>query len=401
MNIVFYRPYAEIWFKNPTRRILSRQRLPNKYEEFFDYLTSQNMVSVSTSLNFNSGVAGKYELLKDSLRLIIWAVLNRINPLAVRFVFTRRQFEKADAVVFMHYGNFTGESRALAEEGAVLAKLFADCRPLKVVHLTHYMYNPTVGSQNLLTLKPDLLVAENDLAHYSPYFQTFFSKLSAPLLLLPFVPGKRFRKQKPLADRIHKLGVTGSITYKMRDTEFIDYYGHDELQPMRRKIYERREQLQALVDCLIFDLDEARRLEAEAASPEEVRKAKDEAMARQRSYYKTDIVEFFNRYTMFAVPEEVCDLPGIGFIEGMACGTAYFGLDDPMYRELGMEPGVHYVAYDGSIDGLVEKVSYYQSHREELEAIAERGYRFVRERMNPEAVYSRFLEHLSNLQRVA
>jgi hypothetical protein len=90
----------------------------------------------------------------------------------------------------------------------------------------------------------------------------------------------------------------------------------------------------------------------------------------------------------------VCGLPGIGFVEGMACGSAYFGLDDPMYRDIGMVPGIHYVAYDGSMEGLLDKISFYQKHTVELEAIAEKGYRFVCERLAPDQVYGAFLERV-------
>ncbi|MCX7196149.1 MAG: glycosyl transferase family 90, partial [Proteobacteria bacterium] len=173
--------------------------------------------------------------------------------------------------------------------------------------------------------------------------------------------------------------------------------------PMRRRIYEERDRLEGLIDCLIYDLDESRQMEIKtlANSPKNARKTREEAMARQKSYYSVDIVEFFNRYTMFAVPEEICDLPGIGFIEGMACGSAYFGLDDPMYRDLGMVPGVHYVAYDGTVEGLVEKVAYYQTRRDELEVIAEQGYRFATEQMSADAVYSRFLDQLGQMRVVS
>lgn len=401
MKIVLYKPYVDLWFKNPVRRILRRQEIPSKYELFFEYLLEKNILYVSTRLDFKGGILGKIEILCDAFRILVWLLVHRIMPWRIGWILTRGRFERLDACFFMHFGNFTHEQRDEAVKGKGVAKFFANSKVFKIVHMTHFAYLPSVGSSNLELFEPNLLVAENDLAHYSPYFKKFFAKVQAPFLCLPFVPGKRFQKTKPMHERINKLGVTGSITYKMHDPEFIEFYGQDELQPMRRKIYEQREQLQDVIDCLIFDLDESRRLEAAAASPTDVKKARDEAAARQRSYYETDIVEFFNRYTMFAVPEEICDLPGIGFIEGMACGTAYFGLDDPMYREIGMESGVHYVGYDGTVDGLVNKIRYYQAHPEELALIAEQGYRFAHERMNADVVYSRFLEQLSNLQRRA
>ena len=99
---------------------------------------------------------------------------------------------------------------------------------------------------------------------------------------------------------------------------------------------------------------------------------------------------------MFAVPEEICDLPAIGFVEGMACGCVFFGLDDPMYRDLGLLPGIHYVFYDGTVTNLMEKVRYYQSHSDELELIANRGCEFVLEHLNPDVVYKEFLKLLAH-----
>lgn len=396
MNVVFYRPFAEIWFKNPTRRILKKERLPNKYEGLFDYLANSGCASVSTSLMSRKGLAGWLDLLRDSLRLLIWAWLNRINPLKVKFIFTRRQFEKADAVLFMHYGCFTHESKELAQRGAMLAQHFSNSKVKKIVHLTHYLYNPSIGAENLAMLRPDLLVAENDLSVNSKYYQKYFEGVAGTFYHLPYVASSRFQNRVAFDERSNKLGVTGSITYKLQDPEFLRFFGQSELQPMRRKLYEQRDRLSSQIDCHIFDLDESRRL-LEASSNGVEAEIEAKVKAAQRNYYSTDIVAFFNSYMMFAVPEEVCDLPAISFIEGMACGAAYFGIDDPMYRSIGMVPGFNYVAYDGTVDGLLKKVAYYQAHRGELKVIAERGWRFAHEQMSGEQVYSALQTRIAEL----
>jgi hypothetical protein len=117
----------------------------------------------------------------------------------------------------------------------------------------------------------------------------------------------------------------------------------------------------------------------------------------QRSYYKKNIVDVYNSYMMFTVTEEICDLPAIGVVEGMACGSAFFGLDSPMYRDLGMIPGVHYVAHDGSLQDLVEKIRFYQqpSQLSQLEEIAKRGCELVSEKFRPEVVYQEFINRLT------
>ncbi|MCE9551700.1 MAG: glycosyltransferase [Betaproteobacteria bacterium] len=404
VKIVIYKPYQEIWFKNPVRRVLRKQTIPSKYEPFFDYLArTHGRLFVSTRLKFRPGWIGRLDRLRDTIRILAWMLIHRIDPRRVGIVLTRKQFEQMDAVLFMYYGNFTHEQLPIATDGKELAEFFSASQVLKIVHMTHFAYLPSIGAENLRLLKPDLFVAENNLIRNSMFFRHYFSDISAQFQCLPYVAGHRFQKRKELSQRIHKLGVTGSITYKMHDPEFLEFFRQNELQPMRRRIYEERDRLEGLIDCLIYDLDESRQMEIKtlANSPKNARKTREEAMARQKSYYSVDIVEFFNRYTMFAVPEEICDLPGIGFIEGMACGSAYFGLDDPMYRDLGMVPGVHYVAYDGTVEGLVEKVAYYQTRRDELEVIAEQGYRFATEQMSADAVYSRFLDQLGQMRVVS
>ncbi|WP_286784768.1 MULTISPECIES: glycosyltransferase [Pseudomonas] len=398
MNIVFYRPFSDIWFKNPTRRILGRQKLPNKYSGLFDYFAEGGSASISTSLWFRPGILGVVDLLKDSLRLILWALLNRINLFKVRLVFTPKQLLKADAVFLMHYGCFTHESDFLAEQGRVLARRLSNVPVLKIVHMTHFAYNPVLGSENLRILSPDLLLAENDLKSNSPFFGKYFGNISACFHHLPYVAASRFQRKVDFSARINKLGVTGSITYKMKASEFSAFYGQNELQPMRREIYGRQDELSNLIDSFIYDLDESRRVqEAAPSAPDEQVASEAQSLVKQRNYYNADIVQFFNSYRMFAVPEEICDLPGISFIEGMACGTAYFGLDNPMYRDIGMIPGVHYVAYDGTLEHLLERVAYYQQHADELEQIAEQGYQIAHTTLSSDKVYSMFLATLERM----
>ena len=97
---------------------------------------------------------------------------------------------------------------------------------------------------------------------------------------------------------------------------------------------------------------------------------------------------------MFVVPEEANDLPGIGFVEGMACGSAYIGLDDRMYKDIGLIPGKHYITYDGTLEDLKSKIIYYQKNNDELEAIALAGCNFVRKNFNGNSVAKKFYNDL-------
>ena len=104
---------------------------------------------------------------------------------------------------------------------------------------------------------------------------------------------------------------------------------------------------------------------------------------------------------MHLLGEEILGVPGIGFIEGMACGSAYIGLDSPMYRDFGLIPGVHYIAYDGTKEGLRQTVEYWQrtEKQDELEQIAKTGCEFVRKNFCGPIVAEKLLENLIMEQR--
>jgi hypothetical protein len=302
----------------------------------------------------------------------------------------------------MHYGNLTYEAESVARDCATVARAIARLAVHKVVHLTHYVYCAQIGANNLATVEPDLLVAECNLAANERFFQLHFGKIKAPFLSLPFTAAARFKARRPMSDRVNKMVVTGSITYKMLDPAFVEFFQTQELQPMRRKLFEAATRYTSEMDCLVSDLDATRM----TSRPSSLRRAW--ALVRrltgeraQTDYYRRDIVETYNTYAMFAVPEEVCGLPAIGFVEGMACGSAYVGLDVPMYRDLGMLPGVHYIAYDGSIDDLMSQVQYHQQHPERTQTIAEAGRNFAQTVLAPDVVYGAFVNSLRDLAGIS
>jgi glycosyltransferase involved in cell wall biosynthesis len=116
-----------------------------------------------------------------------------------------------------------------------------------------------------------------------------------------------------------------------------------------------------------------------------------------KEYHSFDIVDTYNNYRMFVSPEETIGQPSINAIEGMACGCAYVGRDDPMYTDLGFTKGVHYVAYDGTIEDLARVIGYYQSRPDELARIAEAGRALVTERFRPDRALQAFVKNLEIL----
>jgi hypothetical protein len=399
LKFVLYRPHSNIWFRSTAGMILKSKPLPNKYAPFLDYLLRADVeVFFTSSLVHEPHLSGVLKRLLDGLQLVLWCVLNKISLRRVGLIFTRKSLSDKDVLFLMHYGNFTFETEELAAKGMALAQHLAELRIHKVVHLTHYAYCPLSGARNLAILHPDLLVAENNLAANSSYYGKYFGSVPGQFLCLPYTPAPRFQNRKSFDQRINKLVVTGSITYKMKSPEFIKFFGVDELQPMRRKLYEQAGDYQEQMDCLISDLDASRQKKPQHAQNWFI------ALARrvfgrhaQQDYYKKDIVDIYNSYAMFAVPEEICDLPAIGFVEGMACGAAYLGLANPMYQDIGMVPGVHYIAYDGTVADLMAKARFYQGRPDEVRRIADAGCRFARSYLSPDTVYAAFIERLQSM----
>lgn len=397
LKIVIYYPHENVWFKNPVINFLKRQQVPNKYSTLFDYLIESNhRIYLTTKLYGDIGIVGFLKSTFNLVELFLWCFLNKISIKKVRVIFNKKGLLNKDVLFLMYYGSLTHESDCFAKNGEKIAKLLADLKIFKIVHMTHFIYNVNIGNKNLDILKPDLLVAENNLKNNSPFYQKYFSNINSNFYQLPYTPANRFLRHIPFNKRCNKMVVTGSITYKMKEKEFIDFYKNNELQPLRRKIYQNSYQYPDQLACLISDLNASRIIAEADAKPHIFKKIQNRFFSKhpQSKYFKNDIVKIYNSYMMFTVPEEICNLPAIAFVEGMACGCAYFGLDDLMYRDLGLIPGKHFVAYDGSESNLIEKVRFYQANPLELEEIANQGYEFVQHNLTPQIVYEKFMKKI-------
>lgn len=230
--------------------------------------------------------------------------------------------------------------------------------------------------------------------------------IDKPWIIHPFVFAERFQNRKPFNERKNMAFATGTITYKVHK-EFLDTYGDSCDQPSRKQIKDNPEFFKDTVYCTSSDY-----LEDNAGKP-----IKDNDFVliklykkiynrlftgKQKKYFSFDMVEAFNSYKMCIVGEEILGIPGIGFVEGMACGCAYIGIDSPAYRDWGLVPGIHYITYDGTKEDLKRVIEYYQmdEHQEELERIARTGYDYVRTHFNGDAVAETLLHDLEEQQRI-
>lgn len=244
---------------------------------------------------------------------------------------------------------------------------------------------------------------EVDLSKSSAIFNKYYHTV-LPWVIHPFVFAERFQNIKPFNQRQNKCFSTGTITYKPHE-EFVAVYGDPCDQPARKFVKDNPEFFKDTVDCYSSDYLEDNPGKTINPSDNPIIKLYKKFynrthVGKQKKYFSFNMVEKFNDYKMHLVGEEILGVPGIGYVEGMACGSAYIGLDSPMYRDLGLIPGVHYIAYDGTKEGLRSTVEYYQrpENQDELERIAATGCQFVRQNFCGPKVAQLLIEKLISLK---
>ena len=302
---------------------------------------------------------------------------NGIKPKTIKVIRDPHDIQKDDIVIAYNVNH--EQLRGLSEINA-----------FKALSLLHF-HGRDGEAQDIMNAKIDCLFAETDLSKTSEIFRRYYP-LDLPWIVHPFVFGERFVNMKPFSERQNKCFSTGTITYK-KHPEFLAVYGDPCDQPARKFVKDNPEFFSGTVDCYSSDYLEDNPGKTIMPSDNIVVRLYKKIynrthVGKQKKYFSFNMVEKFNDYKMHLVGEEILGVPGIGFVEGMACGSAYIGLDSPMYRDLGLIPGVHYIAYDGTKEGLRSTVEYYQmpEHQAELEQIAKNGCEFVRNNFRGEKV---------------
>lgn len=259
--------------------------------------------------------------------------------------------------------------------------------------------NDIINNANISCLFGEVNLEKN-CELYRKYY-----RIDKPWIVHPFVFAERFKVIKPFNERKNMAFATGTITYK-KHKEFLSVYGDPCDQPSRKQIKDNPEFFKDTVYCTSSDyLEDNEGKEINKNDFILVKLYKKiynrTHVGKQKKYYSFDMVQSFNDYKMCIVGEEILGIPGIGFVEGMACGCAYLGVDSPAYRDWGLIPGVHYIAYDGSKEDLKAKIEYYQKdeHQEELERIANTGCEYVRTNFNGNAVAEKLLQDLLGEQQ--
>lgn len=392
MRVVFVNLHCNAFLLRPLRYFLTGRPSTYKHRFFLRYLI-ENEKEWAVYINRKGSVFGRlhgsrFFPLLFRLECMLCLALNGINPFRVRMFSDPEKSKDSDLVfVYIHY----------VDELEGLDSL----KGKKVVHMNHFCAREGIerNAAILSKVRFDAFASESDLSERSAFFREHFGFLRKPTLLLPYTYQERFRNRTPFEERTNRAVATGSLL-KDAGLGLEHFFQGKCLHPMRLAIFENRESLSGLLDSLISDyLEDVPRCGAKGGWFGRLRGwyTMNFVMGRQKRYRSFDIVAKYNEYRMSVVPEEVIGLPAIGFVESMACGCAYIGLDHSMYRDIGLVPGRHYIAYDGTLPGLAEAIRLYRNRPEALRRIAEEGCRFVREHFDPQAVAARFYSGLTEL----
>lgn len=398
-RIVFVNLHGNEMLVKTLYKYLFKQSIAIKHKYLLDYLLSKNdEYEVCSFINKNGFSLFKNlpetTTLLNHFRFLEHRIILKANhiPLSkIHLLKNAKEIANNDIILLYRHGVSQYEE-------------MENIRAFKAVSLIHF-FGTADESRTIRNINPDILFNESDLSANSRIFNEYYSWYSKEFIVHPFVPAERFKNIKPFAERQNKCFSTGTITYKTHP-EFLSVYGDPCDQPARKLVKDNPEFFKDTVDCYSSDYLEdnpgKQIKESDCAIVKLYKKVYNSThIGKQKKYFSFNMVEKFNDYKMHLVGEEILGVPGIGFVEGMACGSAYIGIDSPMYRDLGLIPGVHYIAYDGTKEGLKATVEYYQKqeNQEELARIAATGCKYVQEHFNGETAARDLLEKITQLAK--
>lgn len=334
----------------------------------------------------------------------IGRMLNKFRYMENSYVLKKNNIDKKQITVLKDPSEVKDDDIVLLSRTPFDLNVTPKLPGFKAISMIHFGGGEDIISKFCQEIGVDVIFNEFNLEKYCKLFQKYYGWYKKPTLVTSFVFQERFKPIVPFAERENKAFATGTITYR-ETKDFVECYGDSCVQPSRKQIKDHEDELKDYILCTSSDYSEGVKLKKLPENANFFQRAwhtykYKTTASQQKSYYSFDMVEMFNKHKMCIVGEEVLPSPGIGFVEGMACGCAYLGLNNGLYEEYGMQDRVHYIGYDGTLEDLKAKIAYYQApeHQEELEQIAKNGCEFVRTNFNGPAAAKKLIDSLVKLR---
>lgn len=397
-RIVFVNLHANEFLVKTLGKYLFKHSCAFKHKYFLEYLLNNPDVEVCNYIN-RFGFS-----LFDSLpRPVMW-FLRRLRFMESRIVLRKNGIPRKSITVIRNIKDIRPDDIVIGYRHIPSSlRDMKDIKAFKAVSMIHF-HGEQSDSDLIKEANPDVLFNEADLQKYSEIFNRYYQWYAGQFIVHPFVAAPRFQSIKPFSERENRCFSTGTITYKLHK-EFLEVYKDSCDQPARKQILANAKDLESWVACYnsdyLEDVDMKKYLPTDSKLTH-YRKVwyNTTHTAKQKKYFSFNMVDKFNDFKMCLLGEEILGVPGIGFVEGMACGCAYIGQTTGYYEDYGMKDGVHYIGYDGTLDDLKAKISYYQQpeHQEELERIADAGYEFAQTHFRGDTVSKELLDKLVKAQ---
>lgn len=397
-RIVFVNLHANEFLVKTLSKMIWKQSCAFKHKYFLEYLLNNPEVEVCSYVNKDG-----FTLVRSLPKPIMW-LLCKFRFMEHRWVMRKNGITSKQVKILVSPKQINSDDIVIGYRHVPCSLTdMASINAFRVVSMIHF-HGQQSDSDLIKKAQPHLLMNESDMGKYSDIFQRYYSWYKGEFLVHPFVAAPRFVRTKPFAERENRCFSTGTITYKLHP-EFMEVYDTTCDQPTRKQILANKDALEPLVACYNSDyLEDADQKKYEPTDSffTHYRKVLYNLRhtGQQKKYFSFNMVDKFNDFKMCLVGEEILGIPGIGFVEGMACGCAYIGQNLGYYEDYGMQEGVHYIGYDGTLDDLKSKIKYYQQseHQEELERIANAGYEFAHTHFRGDIVAKELLEKLQKAQ---
>lgn len=397
--IYIYNAHNELWFGINFKTWIYRRPWRPKYKYMTDGIlkNQRNFLILCKPFYSQNFYRRLLFLLSEYLNIKIWALINGINPFKVRCVFNPEKICNNDILLILYIGNFTTYEGAVDSQG--LVNYLNRSSGIAVLNINHYPYHIDTGSFAVKNLKFKYFWAEANLKN-NDFFQKYFKNFKQSFIVTPFAVRDIFLCTQDFDCRKDAAVAVGTLSAKMdHDSAYINYFNSGILQPIRNDIYNNDSVNENNnIFSYISDINEG-------GESRPVRAAKNLFIAisnwlhnififGQKKYNKLNMCELFNKYKLHIVGEEIVGLPGIGFAEGMMCGSVFVGIDHPMYRDIGMIPGVHYIGYDGGYDELVLAINSVLNDGVRLKLISRNSLNFAENNFKPENIFNNFVKKI-------
>lgn len=390
MRVVFVNLHTNGFYVRNIMSILLHKRSIKKRRYILDYLLENNIDILNLITPNGSGLPKKVRNLPSNytFRKCEANYVLRKNGLPkekIKNISRASEIRRNDIVIYYGF---------LCEQFVNVS----DVHGIKIVDQIHFFGDKSKAEQ-IKDSGIQYYIYDVDLKKYSKLYQNNYNWFNGGYITLPLTYQERFCVKKNFDERKTKAVAIGTLT-KATFYEFIETYGTEYYQPHRKMILDEAKKYSEELDSFISEWQEGTLKIDENKDSKFIKFCKRifnyYQTGRQTSYFSFDMVDKYNEYKMFICPEDINGSYGIGTIEGMACGCAMIGWNYGAFEDMGMQAGVHYISYDGTMENLVDQIRFYQKseNQEKLKQIAKTGCEFVRSNFNERIVASNFYKKL-------